>query len=57
MFYRWGKRLRAYGVDGLHPRRTFARPGCPSTLGPVEERAIRRDSAGVADVGAEAGVA
>ena len=40
VFYRWRKRLLAYGVDGLHPRRTSARPGPPSTLGPAEERAI-----------------
>jgi len=40
VFYRWKKRLRAYGADALHPRRTSARPGRPPLLGPVEERAI-----------------
>ncbi len=40
VFYRWKKRLRAYGADALHPRRTSARPGRPPTLGPVEERSI-----------------
>ncbi len=40
LFYRWKKRLMAYGADGLHPRRTSARPGRPPLLGPVEERAI-----------------
>ncbi|MBC7170716.1 helix-turn-helix domain-containing protein, partial [Candidatus Bipolaricaulota bacterium] len=40
VFYRWKKRLRAYGADALHPRRTSARPGRPPLLGLVEERAI-----------------
>ena len=40
VFYRWKKRLRAYGADGLHPKRTSARPGRPPRLGLGEERAI-----------------
>lgn len=31
LFYRWRKRYLAYGPDGLHPRRTGARPGRPSS--------------------------
>ena len=27
LYYRWKKRLTLYGMDGLHPRRTAARPG------------------------------
>jgi hypothetical protein len=27
LFYRWRKRYLTYGPDGLHPRRTGARPG------------------------------
>lgn len=40
VFYRWRKRLTAYGADGLYPKRTSACPGRPPRLGPVEERAI-----------------
>ncbi len=30
LFYRWKKRFTLYGIDGLHPRRTEARPGMSS---------------------------
>ena len=40
LFYRWQKRLSLYGVDGLHPRRTRARPGPASPLTPQAERQI-----------------
>ena len=40
MYYRWRKRFLMYGSDGLHPRRTAARPGRPPQLGPVKERKI-----------------
>ena len=40
MYYRWRKRFLMYGSDGLHPRRTAARPGSPPQLGPVKERMI-----------------
>lgn len=39
-FYRWKRRLVAYGVDGLRPRRKAARPGRPPSLSPVQQRAI-----------------
>ena len=40
LFYRWKKRFMLYGIDGLHPRRTAARPGrCPQ-LDPIKERKI-----------------
>ena len=41
-FYRWKRRLVVYGVDGLRPRRKAARPGWPSSLSPVQQRAIVR---------------
>ena len=40
LFYRWRKRYLTYGPDGLHPRRTGARPGRPPTLSVQAERAI-----------------
>ena len=40
LFYRWRRRFAQYGADGLHPRRTAARPGRPSRLDPVQERRI-----------------
>jgi transposase len=40
LFYRWRKRYLTYGPDGLHPRRTGARPGRPPTLSVQTERAI-----------------
>lgn len=40
LFYRWCKRYLAYGPDGLHPRRTGARPGRPPLLSVQAERAI-----------------
>ena len=30
--YRWKRRFTLYGSDGLHPRRTAARPGRPTQL-------------------------
>ena len=31
LFYRWEKRFTRYGAEGLHPRRTAARPGALSS--------------------------
>jgi len=39
-FYRWKRKLAAYGVDGLRPHRKAARPGRPSSLSPAQQRAI-----------------
>jgi len=40
LYYRWKKRFTLYGMDGLHPRRTAARPGrCPQ-LDSTKERKI-----------------
>lgn len=40
LFYRWRKRFTLYGADGLHPRRTAARPGRPVQLDMAKERRI-----------------
>lgn len=40
LFYRWRKRFESYGADGLHPKRTAARRGRPSTVTPEQERAV-----------------
>jgi transposase InsO family protein len=40
LFYRWRKRFESYGPDGLHPKRTAARPGRPSSVTPEQERAV-----------------
>jgi transposase InsO family protein len=40
LFYRWQTRLKAYGIDGLHPRRQRARPGPRPALPPHAERQI-----------------
>ena len=40
LFYRWKKRFLLYGADGLHPRRTAARPGRPVQLDTTKERRI-----------------
>lgn len=40
LFYRWRRRFESYGPDGLHPKRTTAGRGRPSTLTPEEERAV-----------------
>jgi hypothetical protein len=40
LFCRWRKRYLTYGPDGLHPRRTGARPSRPPTLSGQTERAI-----------------
>jgi transposase InsO family protein len=40
LFYRWRKRYLAYGPEGLHPRRTAARRGRPSTVPVAVERAV-----------------
>jgi len=40
LYYQWKKRLLLYGVDGLHPRRTAARPGRPVQLDTTKERRI-----------------
>ena len=40
LFYRWRKRFESYGPDGLHPRRTRAGRGRPSTIAPDQERAV-----------------
>jgi transposase InsO family protein len=40
LFYRWRKRFVSYGPDGLHPKRSAARPGRPSTITPDQERAV-----------------
>lgn len=40
VFYRWRKRYEAYGADGLHPRRTRAGRGRPSSVAAHEERAV-----------------
>ena len=40
LFYRWKKRFARYGGDGLHPRRTAARPGRPVQLDTTKERRI-----------------
>jgi len=40
LFYRWKRRFVQYGVDGLHPRRTAARPGRPPRLDPIKQRRI-----------------
>jgi hypothetical protein len=39
-FYRRKKRFTLYGIDGLHPRRTAARPGRRPALDSVKERKI-----------------
>jgi transposase-like protein len=38
--YRWRKRFTRYGIDGLHPRRTAARPGRPVQSDTTKERRI-----------------
>ena len=40
LYYRWKKRFTLYGIDGLHPRRTAARPGRPVQLDTIKERRI-----------------
>jgi len=40
LFYRWKKHFTQYGVEGLHPRRTAARPGRPVQLDTTKERRI-----------------
>ena len=40
LFYRWKKRFALYGIDGLHPRRTAARPGRRPALDSIKERKI-----------------
>jgi len=40
LFYRWKKRFTRYGAEGLHPRRTAARPGRPVQLDTTKERRI-----------------
>ena len=40
LFYRWKKRFLLYGIDGLHPRRTAARPGRRPALDSIKERKI-----------------
>lgn len=35
LFYPCEKRFSLYGADGLHPRRTGARPGRPLQLVPI----------------------
>jgi transposase InsO family protein len=40
LYYRWEKRFTRYGIDGLHPRRTAARPGRPVQLDTTKERRI-----------------
>ena len=40
LYYRWKKRFTLYGIDGLHPRRTAARPGRRPALDPTKERKI-----------------
>lgn len=40
LFYRWKKRVRHYGIEGLHPRRTAARPGRRPQLDSTKERKI-----------------
>lgn len=40
LYYRWRKRFTLYGIDGLHPRRTAARPGRRPQLDTTKERKI-----------------
>ena len=40
LYYRWKKRFEHYGTDGLHPRRTAARPGRRPQLDAPKERRI-----------------
>jgi len=40
LYYRWKKRFTLYGADGLHPRRTAARPGRPVQLDTTKQRRI-----------------
>jgi transposase InsO family protein len=40
LFYRLRKRYALYGPDGLHPRRTKARPGRPPAVAAHVERAV-----------------
>ena len=40
LYYRWKKRFTLYGMDGLHPRRTAARPGRRPQLDCTKERKI-----------------
>ncbi|MGB2982551.1 MAG: IS481 family transposase [Candidatus Bipolaricaulia bacterium] len=40
LYYRWRKRFTLYGMDGLHPRRTAARPGRRPALDSTKERKI-----------------
>jgi transposase InsO family protein len=40
LFYRWRKRFESYGPDGLHPKRTGAGRGRPSSIAPDQERAV-----------------
>ena len=40
LFYRLRQRYQAYGPDGLHPRRTQARPGRPPAVAAHVERAV-----------------
>jgi hypothetical protein len=42
LFYRLRKRYALYGPDGLHPRRTKARPGRPPVVAAHVERAGAR---------------
>ena len=41
VFYRWRQRFSRYGPDGLHPRRTRARPGRPVQVPPELERLVQ----------------
>lgn len=40
LFYRWKQRFDRYGVDGLHPKRTQARPGRPPAVPAHIERSV-----------------
>jgi len=40
LYYRWKRRFTLYGADGLHPRRTAARPGRPVQLDTTKQRRI-----------------
>lgn len=40
LFYRWRSKYERYGRDGLHPRRTEARPGRPVETPPHVERQV-----------------
>jgi transposase-like protein len=43
LFYRWRKRLKRYGVDGVHPGRQRGRAGRPVATPPEVETADARD--------------